>query len=158
LILACNSNNISLVELLLEYYTKNKSTVDINQINSRGEHLLHVVCSNPDVEDDILKLLLNFPGISVDESEMHNQNTPLHFFASKNRSLKCEEIGQLFIDSGARVNAINSEKETPLHKAMFNEITRAMMVKMLLKNKKARDAVNIQSVTGDTPLLYAIQN
>jgi len=59
----------------------------------------------------------------------------------------------MLIQRGANVNAKNSQRETPLHKAVINPRIRMILVELLIK---AGAKVN-ESVKGGTPLHYAVQ-
>lgn len=67
--------------------------------------------------------------------ENNDQNTPLHYFCEKFRSPNCTEAFEIFIKKGADVNAQNKNLESPLHKAIFNNSVRILMVNLLIKNK-----------------------
>lgn len=83
-----------------------------------------------------------------------DKNSPLHYFAAKFRSPTCTEIFELFIKKGANVNLQNSLGETPLHKAIFNNSVRLLMVDLLIQHKADVNKVNKH---GETPLHYASQ-
>jgi ankyrin repeat protein len=59
----------------------------------------------------------------------------------------------MFIKRGANVNAQNSLGETPLHKAVFNNFIRLLLVELLLQN---RADVNLRNAKGETALHYAV--
>lgn len=146
---------IVLVTLLItSVFSRNRDKVDINQVSTKGDHILHWVCKISAIEDQILLNLLKFNGISVD-SKNFDHTTPLHYFCSYNHSLTCARVGKEFIERGADPNAATSQGETPLHKAMFNNKVRVFMVKMLLEHKAIVDVRGGQR--GDTPLHYAIR-
>eukprot|EP01127_Copromyxa_protea_P005958 TRINITY_DN15780_c0_g1_i1.p1 TRINITY_DN15780_c0_g1~~TRINITY_DN15780_c0_g1_i1.p1 ORF type:complete len:822 (-),score=147.78 TRINITY_DN15780_c0_g1_i1:34-2499(-) len=156
LIVACLNNNFQMERLLLEYYRNaTNPAVDINQRSDKGEHLLHFVCRESKLENSIFEDLLQFPSIDVKAQNKHDITTPLHYFAQYNHSLKCAHIGKLFIDAGANPNALTEQSETPLHKAIFNNRVRVLMVQMLLENNASADIKAGQR--GDTPLHYAVR-
>ena len=73
-------------------------------------------------------MLLNFEGIKV-EIRNNDGNTPLHYFCQKFKSpTECTEIFDLFIKKGADVNSKNRNGEAPLHKAIFNNAIRLLLV------------------------------
>ena len=95
-------------------------------------------------------MLLQFPGIQV-EVENNDLNTPLHYFAQNFCSPSCQELGELLIKKGSNVNHKNKNGETPLHKAMFNNSVRLLMVELLLSNNADVNIVN--SHGGETVLV-----
>lgn len=98
-------------------------------------------------------LLLRHKDINVN-IENDDKNTPLHYFTQKFRSPNCQEAFDLFIEKGANVNAVNNNGETPLHKAIFNNSVRILMVNLLIKAKADVNKVNSQ---GETALHYAVR-
>jgi ankyrin repeat protein len=49
---------------------------------------------------------------------------------------------------GAQVNALNKNNETPLHKAVFNNSVRILMVDLLIKNGADVTIVNTENLSG----------
>jgi ankyrin repeat protein len=72
--------------------------------------------------------LLNFQGIDASISNKDN-NTPLHYFCEKFRSPDdCGEVFDLLVKLGANVNSQNKNNEAPIHKAVFNNSIRILLV------------------------------
>jgi len=157
LIKACLKNDLKMTKTLLEYYKKAPGIVDINQKTGRGQdHLLHAICRSTDpIEDNILTTILEFEGIDAGCKNAFDETTPLHYFAQHNRSLQCQAIGKLFLKAGAEFNACTKFNETPLHKAIFNQRVRVLMVGMLLDHNANPTAKG--GKRDDTPLHYAIR-
>ncbi|EGG13487.1 hypothetical protein DFA_11248 [Cavenderia fasciculata] len=70
------------------------------------------------------------------------------------RSPECQKIAQILIERGANVNEQNNNGETPLHKAIFNNSVRLLMVYVLLKNNAN---VNLVNKKGESALHYAVR-
>ncbi|KAF2076187.1 hypothetical protein CYY_002487 [Polysphondylium violaceum] len=151
LITVIKSNDLEMVQLLLEYYNSNKSN-EINHLDNDGYTPLHVAVSS-DCSDDLLTQLIRHPSIQIEVRNVDG-NTALHYFCQRFRSPECQKIAQLLIDKGSNVNAQNHNGETPLHKAIFNHSVRLLMVYVLLKNNAD---VNIVNVAGESPLHYAVR-
>jgi hypothetical protein len=111
----------------------------------------------PNISDKILKDLLSFEGIDVDVKNA-DDNTPLHYFCEKTASLECKKIGKQLIekskDPKQLVSQPNLNKETAMHKVMFNKQVRGLMVHLLMKYSAD---LNVKSKLGNTPLHYAIR-
>lgn len=155
LIIACVRNNEKITKLLLEYYRNDhQGIININQTAQDGEHLLHVICRIHNISDEILHMILQFPGINVN-CKNDGDTTPLHYFVQHNHSVDCQRTMKLFFEGGADPNAKTKQAETCLHKAIFNNKVRMMMVKSLLLQHARADARGGRE--GDTPLHYAIR-
>lgn len=83
-----------------------------------------------------------------------DQNTPLHYFCEKFSSPNCKEPLTKFLELGADVNAVNRFKETPLHKACFNNSLRIMLITLLIE---AGSEVNKCNANGEGPLHFAVR-
>ncbi|EFA84536.1 hypothetical protein PPL_01525 [Heterostelium album PN500] len=144
-------NDTEMLNLLLEYYTQNKSD-EINQPDKEGYSPLHVAASS-EISDNMMIHILKHPTIDVNVKNMDG-NTPLHYFCQKFRSPECQKIVQMFIEKGANVNEQNTMGETPLHKAIFNHSVRLLMVHVLLKNGAN---INLVNNAGESALHYAVR-
>lgn len=144
---ALKNNDAEMVDLLLQAYKEAK--VDINTKDKNGYTVLHQAVTS---DDKILVRILQTEGIDVDV-ENADKNRPLHYFCQKFKSPNCSEPFQLFIEKGCNVNAQNNNGETPLHKAIFNNSVRLLMVDLLLKNGAD---VNLLTSIGEGALHYAV--
>lgn len=145
---ALRMNLVDFVRELLDFYKQTKS--DINQQDKTGCSALHLAASYCD--DQILMILLNYDGIDVNLPN-GDQNTPLHYFCQKFKSPNCQEPFQLFLKRGVDVNTRNKYRETPLHKSIFNNSVRLLMVNLLLE---AGADVNLLSTRGESCLHFAV--
>ena len=125
--------------------------INPNAQDGDGWTALHHACNKWENEFLMVMLLRN-PAVRVDIVNVDG-NTVLHTFCQKYKNPKCEEAFNMLIQRGANVNAKNSQRETPLHKAVINPRIRMILVELLLK---AGARVN-ESVKGGTPLHYAVQ-
>jgi len=125
--------------------------INPNAQDADGWTALHHACNKWENEYLITMLLRN-PAVRVDVVNVDG-NTVLHTFCQKYKNPKCEEAFNMLIQRGANVNAKNSQRETPLHKAVINPRIRMILVELLIK---AGAKVN-ESVKGGTPLHYAVQ-
>jgi len=125
--------------------------INPNAQDGDGWTALHHACNKWENEYLITMLLRN-PAVRVDIVNVDG-NTVLHTFCQKYKNPKCEEAFNMLIQRGANVNAKNSQRETPLHKAVINPRIRMILVELLIK---AGAKVN-ESVKGGTPLHYAVQ-
>lgn len=83
-----------------------------------------------------------------------NKNTPFHYFCQHWISPDVLRIFRLFIRKGANVNAVNSNGETPLFKAIFNQHLRFILIQALIDNNANVDIVNRR---GEGVLHYAVR-
>jgi len=127
------------------------SKINPNAQDGDGWTALHHACNKWENEYLITMLLRN-PNVRVDIVNVDG-NSVLHTFCQKYKNPKCEEAFNMLIQRGANVNAKNSQRETPLHKAVINPRIRMILVELLIK---AGAKVN-ESVKGGTPLHYAVQ-
>lgn len=138
-------------------YLRDAVVADVNKTDSYGYTALHLACMIKDVnkQEEMLTALLNYEGINVKAVILSDQNTPLHYFCQYFRSPDCPPLFELFVKKGADVNAKNSNGETPLFKAIFNNAIRLLLVELLLE---AGAAVNIYNVpNGEGVLHYAVR-
>lgn len=145
---ALKNNDVEMVELLMMAYKEAK--VDINTKDKNGYTALHQAVQS---DDQILIRILRCEGIDVDV-ENADKNRPLHYFCQKFKSPNCSEPFQLFVEKGCNVNAQNNNGETPMHKAIFNNSVRLLMVDLLLKNGAD---VNLLNNLGESALHYAVR-
>ncbi|PRP81431.1 ankyrin repeat-containing protein [Planoprotostelium fungivorum] len=125
---------------------------DINLPDHLGFTVLHVCVSREMIDGAVLDLLLSFPGIDVNLKNKDG-NTALHYFCRSYISPDdCQDLFSTFVRRGANVNAANSNGETPLHKAMFNNSIRLLLVELLLD---CGAAINFVNQSGETALHYA---
>lgn len=150
-ILKCvrNSDYEELVELL--------GIVSAEEVNKpeekTGNTPLHIAClESKTIDERILSSLLEFDGIKVDVQNT-DLNTPLHYFCAKWQS---PDLGYLhsMIKRGADVNAVNSNAETPIFKAIWNESIRSLLMETLIENGANVDSVNS---FGEGILHYAVR-
>jgi len=126
----------------------------INMKDEYGFTPLHSACVLfSENDEEIITCLLNHPCINVNIKN-NDENTPLHYFCAKFRNPNCAEPFKAFIKKGAQVNALNKNGETPLHKSIFNNSVRMLMVSLLIENGAD---VNITNLLGETPLHSAVR-
>eukprot|EP01117_Protostelium_nocturnum_P012712 TRINITY_DN4691_c0_g1_i3.p1 TRINITY_DN4691_c0_g1~~TRINITY_DN4691_c0_g1_i3.p1 ORF type:complete len:937 (-),score=335.21 TRINITY_DN4691_c0_g1_i3:142-2952(-) len=125
---------------------------EINIQDKFGFSVLHLAVSKSDINVGILFALLEFDGIRVDLKNQ-DQNTPLHYFCQKFKTPdECPDLFHKFVKKGADVNAQNRVGETPLHKAIFNNQIRLILVDLLFEAGAQVDLLNSH---GETALHYA---
>lgn len=156
--IAFGKNDTELVRILLDYYRANRDKVDINMAHEKTKTtFLHAACSISMIQDEILTMLLDIPNIDV-EVRNADSNTPLHYFCEHNHSLNCKKLGALLIAKAKNAPEYlvqgNLNKETPMHKAVFNKKFRLFMVDMLVKHHATLDCRNEKD---ETPLHYAVR-
>lgn len=83
-----------------------------------------------------------------------NKNTPFHYFCQHWSSPDFLRNFKLFIRKGANVNAVNSNGETPLFKAIFNQHLRILLIQALIDHNANVDIVNER---GEGVLHYAVR-
>lgn len=147
--IALRNNDLEYVDLFLAAYKENK--VDINTKDKRGYTALHQAVQSDDKV--LMRVLRSDLGIDVDV-ENADKNRPLHYFCQSFKSPNCSEPFQQFLERGCNVNAQNNNGEAPLHKAIFNNYVRMLMVDMLLKNGAN---VNLTNAAGESALHYAVR-
>jgi ankyrin repeat protein/tRNA A-37 threonylcarbamoyl transferase component Bud32 len=154
LALAIKKKDEELVRELLKHYKQHSDKANINLQDRRGFSIMHSAVMISDIPDAILLDLIQF---DQTDCGIKNQDhtTPLHYFCEKTLSLNCPFIGRELIKKGGSVNAQSKKNgETPLHKAIFNNKVRLMLVEMLLGKGASPNATTSES--GDTPLHYAV--
>jgi len=140
--------------VLKQYLAKN---MDLNLPDRSGLRAIHYAVSNSTGskrdDDEIIRQMLEIPEIQIDVVDSEN-NTPLHYFCEKFTAPTCMDIGERIIKRvPSLINKKNNKGETPLHKALFNEKVRVLMVKVLIDQNAD---VNVATLTtGDTVLHYA---
>ncbi|XP_049848483.1 stress-activated protein kinase alpha-like [Schistocerca gregaria] len=135
-------------------YLEMATAEDVNRREPRtGNTCLHVAClESKNLDSRILISLLEFDGIEVHVPNT-DLNTPLHFFCAKWRSPELHALN-LMLEKGAQVNFANSNKETPIFKAIFNECIRALLMKTLIDHGAQ---VNVLNFFGESVLHYAVR-
>eukprot|EP01111_Echinosteliopsis_oligospora_P005792 TRINITY_DN1946_c0_g1_i1.p1 TRINITY_DN1946_c0_g1~~TRINITY_DN1946_c0_g1_i1.p1 ORF type:complete len:635 (+),score=133.12 TRINITY_DN1946_c0_g1_i1:356-2260(+) len=149
LTVALKNNDYTMVDALLQAHKEGK--VDINTKDKNGYTALHQAVGAS--EDKIIVKLLQYEGIDVDV-ENDDKNRPIHYFCQKYKSPNCSEPFAAFIAKGCNINAQNNNGETPLHKAIFNNSVRLLMVNLLLKHGAN---VNLLNNLGESSLHYAVR-
>ncbi|KAL7719532.1 Protein kinase [Entamoeba marina] len=102
--------------------------------------------------EHILLTLLKNERINVNVFNT-DKNTPLHYFCDHYHNPNCEEAFNLFKKRQADMNAKNKHGETPLHKAVFNNCIRLILVELLLQSGAEVDA---KTDNGSTVMHYAV--
>jgi serine/threonine protein kinase/ankyrin repeat protein len=145
-------NDLVACRLLIKYYQANPN-IDINHQSGKQKlTVLHTACSLGKINVEILDTLLKFDRIDVNRTNT-DENTALHYLCSKTQSIRCDEIVSSIISIGGDANAVNTAGETPLHRAVFNNSVRTILLDVLVKYGAH---VNCQNkAKGDTPLHYA---
>jgi ankyrin repeat protein len=162
-------NNVEDVRRLLETCVTKE---EINWQDKYGFTALHSAVAKTDINVKILKYLLEFDGIQVNIPN-NDHNTPLHYFCQKFKWPEdCQEILEMLIKKGADLNVRNKVQEAPIHKAIFNNAIRLLVVsffipffpqsislfpfKVDLLISNGAD-VNAKNLDDETPLHYAVR-
>lgn len=156
--IAIIKNDLDMVNLLLSYYEQNKDKCNINEGYGKTKNtILHTLCGLSNVEDEVFNAIIKYPHLDV-EVVNSDDNTPLHYFCERNHSLNCKKLGALLISKAKNLdsflNRINRNKESYMHKAVFNKKFRVFMVELLIKHSAKLDVKNDK---GETPLHYAVR-
>jgi len=156
--IAMKSPQTLIVKLFMDLYKScSQYEFDLNLPDSYGFTPLHLLVTNNDIAPQVVKEFLEeFPEIDVSIGN-RDKNTPLHYFCKCFHSaMHCHEIGLLLISRGGRqsVNSRNVYGETPMHKAIFNESVRLLMLEMLIENGAD---INAQTDQKETCLGYAVR-
>eukprot|EP01125_Pyxidicula_operculata_P015663 TRINITY_DN5340_c1_g1_i2.p1 TRINITY_DN5340_c1_g1~~TRINITY_DN5340_c1_g1_i2.p1 ORF type:complete len:556 (-),score=105.56 TRINITY_DN5340_c1_g1_i2:734-2401(-) len=140
-------------EFQLEDFLSQSAPEDVNiTLPKTGNTALHEACI--DKEENCLSLLLNYEGIQVNIKN-EDKNTALHYFCEKwNSPASLQKLFNLFIERGADVNAANSNGETPIFKAIFNNTVRSLLLEYLINNEANVNTVQGQ---GEGILHYAVR-
>ena len=124
-----------LMRLLLEY------NAEVNIQDKTGATPLHVACkSRPDKSKLLIERKAN---VTIPTK---NGQTPLHIASTWPSSA---ELVKSLIQHGAEVNASDSKRDTPLHRATANSRTEFVIIKILVESGAN---VNVATFEGDTPL------
>ena len=100
-------------------------------------------------QQDMIKFCVSHLGCSLDVEDDYG-DTPLHLCARFGRHKAAESL----LKTGASVNAVNYQGNTPLHYASFEG--HARIVRLLMDSKDADTVdINATNLVGDTPLLRA---
>jgi ankyrin repeat protein len=132
-----------------------------NLIDKSGNNLLHAVCDAASVslkaypthercyiEDNYLKIIsaLTKAGVNVNHTN-HNGETPAHLASE----LTSPRILQELIKLGAGLNAVDSQRNKPIHRACLKGNSKVVEI-LLNKYKVDLESKNLES---ETPLLIA---
>jgi ankyrin repeat protein len=145
---AIKHNRIDHLTVLLEAYKEAK--LDINTKDKNGYTILHLAVQS---SEKVLMAILQCEGIDVNVQNA-DKNRPLHYFCQAYKSPNCSKPFKQLVDKGCEVNAQNKNGETALHKAIFNNSVRLLMVDLLLKNGAD---VNILNNKGESAIHYAVR-
>ncbi|PRP83573.1 ankyrin repeat-containing protein [Planoprotostelium fungivorum] len=129
--------------------------IDPNVKDRYGFSLLHAACMvYSEYDEEILMRILNLPGIDI-QAVNNDGNTPLHYLGAYFRNPNCSRPFDFMMKKGAELNAKNHFGETPLHKTLFNNSIKMIVMDLMLQ---AGAQVNAVNDTNETPLYYAVRN
>ncbi|KAF3917721.1 Ankyrin-1 [Dactylellina cionopaga] len=140
---ACRQGNFEIVHYLLRYRadptaaTGNFATTPLHEIAESGY-----------IFGDVL---VDW-GANINARKKHNENTPLHIAAIKGYTGVVLKLHSKGADTAVR----NRTGSTPLHEAA--KAGHVSIVKILLKEQKDRDTVDLQNKEGRTALHEAVEN
>ena len=138
-----------------------KESVDVNEGNGSFGAPLHIAVSKNKI-DIIKKLIVK----KVDANKLDfKKQTPLHIIMDVySRDLSSsEEITRLLVFNGAQPNLLDSEKWSPLHKAVCKRHLDAVkLIKSLNSDlvRRGKQTFDLNVVGGDrrfTPIFYALE-
>lgn len=138
----------------LEEYLRNATADDVNRVEEKtGNTPLHAACLDCKTLDErIIVALLGFEGIKVDVPNA-DLNTPLHYFCAKWQNPDIQPL-EMMLKKGANVNFANSNAETAIFKAIWNEAIRTLLLETLIE---AGARVDLLNAFGESILHYAVR-
>lgn len=139
---------------MVEEYLKRATPDDVNKAEEKtGNTALHAACLDCKTLDErILTSMLEFDGIKVDVPNA-DLNTPLHYFCAKWQNPEITPL-EMMLKKGAQVNFANSNNETAIFKAIWNESIRTLLMETLIEHGARADLVN---TFGESILHYAVR-
>jgi len=139
---------------MVEVYLKTATPEDVNKVEEKtGNTPLHAACLDGKTLDErILIAILEFEGIQVDVPNA-DLNTPLHYFCAKWQNPDILPL-TIMLKKGAQVNFANSNAETAIFKAIWNESIRTLLMETLIEHGARVDLVN---TFGESILHYAVR-
>ena len=136
------------IESIKQYYTQNKSKINLNQQDDDDYYPLHqvVLLKNISYVEFIIQ---NLPNKEKDINNVDSLgNSALHLAVTLNNN---EEIINYLINQGSDINLTNNKKQTPLHLASGKNKTE--YINILLSNPKVD--YNPIDYQGFTPFIKA---
>lgn len=130
-----------------------------NQVNEKGESILHLLCQRGESHVKVLAELLNVkkegrPAFNVNCTNYFGQ-TPLH--VAVNSQFRSLAVVKVLIAHHARVDAQDFYNNTPLHIALSGDFDLGVL-KMLLQSQSSQQAFNIQDSEKNFPIMIAGKN
>ena len=138
--MACRSNNIATVQLLMDH------GADTNAVNKHGQTPLHTGAGGKEDWPDLCKLLVKH-GTKINAVDEYG-NQPLHLACHQGY----KETVKFLVSQGADANAVNKHGQTPLHTAAGGKEDWPDLCKRLVKHGTKIDAVDED---GNQPLHLA---